>query len=78
MPHAARVTLALQERLVHHLQIDDTPSDHADQQREQGQDDTKPPGIQRAVEFHGATSCTSAAAGMCIFNCSVASASIRL
>ncbi len=68
MPNAASVALPLQERLIHDLQVDDPPGERAHQQCQQGQDQAKAPGVARAVEPHGATNLTSAAAGICIFS----------
>src|SRR5690606_36194332 len=78
MPHTACVALTFEEFLVEHLQVDDAPGNGTHHQRQQCQHDAETPRIQRALQFHGATSLTSAAAGTCIFNCSLASVSIRL
>ena len=79
MPQAAGVTLADQEVAIDHLQVEDAPDDRAHHQCQQAEHQTEAPWVECPFEFHhGATMRTSAAPGMCIFNCSVASTSIRL
>ncbi|MCY1311188.1 hypothetical protein D9M70_614670 [compost metagenome] len=79
MPHAARVTLALEEVMVDHMQIDDPPDDSRHHHQQQADDQAEPPGVKGAVEvLHGATMMTSAGSGTRIFNWSVASVSMRL
>ncbi|MCY1465830.1 hypothetical protein D9M71_840280 [compost metagenome] len=79
MPNAARIALAFEKGTVDHLQVDDAPGDRRHHDAEQTQHQAEAPWKQCAFEFHhGATICTSAAPGMRIFSCSVASTSIRL
>src|SRR5690606_7236968 len=78
MPDAACIALPFEKCLIKHLQIDDTPGDGAYHQCQQRQHDAETPWIQRTLQPHGATSLTSAAAGTCIFSCSLAKVSILL
>ena len=79
VPQAASVTLADQEVAVDDLKVEDAPDDRAHHQCQQAKHQAKAPWVECPFEFHhGATMRTSAAPGMCIFNCSVASTSIRL
>ena len=78
VPDTACIALPLEEVTVDHLQVDDAPGNRRHHDRQQTQHYTETPWIERAFELHGATMRTSAAPGMCIFNCSVASTSMRL
>ena len=79
VPYAASIALTFQEVMVNHLQIDDAPADRAHHDPKQPHHHAKAPGIEGALELHhGATIRTSAALGIRIFSCSLASVSIRL
>src|SRR5690606_36499449 len=79
MPHAARIALLLEEVMVEDVQIDDAPGQRADHHRQQRQDQAESPGETGSVEAdHGFTRRTSAASGMRICSCSLASVSMRL
>ncbi|MNN25961.1 hypothetical protein D3C81_1394540 [compost metagenome] len=79
MTNTAGIALTFKEGTVDHLQIDDAPGNRGHHDAEQTQHHAEPPRKECTFEFHhGATIFTSAAPGMCIFNCSVASTSIRL
>ena len=81
MPHATRVALALEEVMVDHVQVDDSPDDGADHRQQQADDHAEPPWVEGALEiiqFHGATILTSAGSGTRMRNCSTARLSMRL
>ena len=83
MAHAALVTLAFEETLIQHVQLDNAPGHSHTAQAKQRDHQTKTPGIQTAIgleaEFlHGCTKMTSLGSGTCMPSCSVAIRSMRL